>query len=70
MNAPNDMKQRKALEMTAPKVGALQISKGRIGDSAIFVSQNPKAAKQAMPTSKGAMTVAEAQPANGAWLNK
>jgi hypothetical protein len=68
MNVPNDMKQRKALEITAPKVGALQISKGRIGDLAILISQNAKKKKQATPTTKGAMTVAEAQPAKGAWL--
>lgn len=45
------------------------MSKGRTGDSATLLSQNAKTKKQATPITRGAITVAEAQPAKGAWLN-
>lgn len=62
------MKDKKALQMTAKNVGALQMSNGRIGDLATLISQNAKTKNVANPTTRGAIADAEDQPARGAWL--
>lgn len=66
MNVPKDINERNALDITAKNVGALQMSKGRIGDFAILISQKAKTKKETMPMTKGAITDADPQPAKGA----
>lgn len=68
MNIPKDMKDRKALHMTARNVGAFQIPKGRIGDLAPWISQSAKRTSMSNPITTGAMTEADGHPARGAWL--
>lgn len=60
------MKVRNALQMTAPKVGAFQMSNGRMGALATLISQKAKTKNKVNPTTRGAMTVGDAQPAKGA----
>jgi hypothetical protein len=68
MKMPNDMKDRKALTITARNVGALQMLNGRIGDFAPLISHTAKRRSVTVPITRGAMTEDEAHPARGAWL--